>query len=201
MFVRALDACGDTWASPINVSSFYISGINTESDPTLFIVDGHPAVSFHDSSNSDFIYCRADDVDGINWTQFKIIKSGSKVGFHSKMAITNGNPSIIYTTQSTTNGNCNGSVKIVRANDIQGNNWNTPIQIVGGQCNYWSTNNIFYEILNGNPSVAFQLNSNSGPGDPSGPYFVRANDINGNSWPTPQNVFDGRLLQRPYYSG
>lgn len=189
IFTRALDNCGDTWGAAINVSNLYIPGINTHGFPYLTIVDGHPAICFQDITNSTFIYCRADDIDGTLWSNFQVIDTGGILGFKSVMLVVNGNPAIVYTFQGAS---CTSQIKYVHANDAQGTSWNSPIILADNLCNFYteSDNQVDLHILNGHPAVSLRLNSNSGPGDPSGAYFARANDPDGSSWPAPILVYD-----------
>lgn len=184
LFVRALDDCGDTWDAPINVSSSYISGIYALGDPDMSIVNGNPAVAFHDYTNANLIFCRADDVNGTSWTQFKIIDSGATVGKTVKIATVNGHPALFYSTQDPNHGSCTGNVKYVRATDPTGANWGASQIIIDNQCNYWGPNKFYFEILNGHPSLASTVNDLNPFGTPRYGSFARANDVDGTSWPS-----------------
>jgi hypothetical protein len=186
MFKRALDACGDTWGTAINVSGAYIPNINSKSSPDMIIVDGHPAICFQDDNHSTFVYCRADDQDGTSWTQFKIIDSGGVIGRKCEMVIVNGNPAIVYNHEEDF---CGGSIKYVRATDIQGNGWNLPTVLVGGQCIYGYINIVNIQILNGNPAVSMNQRPSAGSGNPRGIYFIRSLDVDGLDWLVPELVY------------
>ncbi|NNE16524.1 MAG: hypothetical protein HKN51_16195 [Saprospiraceae bacterium] len=192
MYVRALDVCGNNWGTAINISSLYIANITSVSSPDLIIVDGHPAICFQDDSNLTFVYCRADDLDGSAWTQFKVVDSGNVIGRKCEMMVVNGNPAIVYNEEKDF---CNGDIKYVRAADAQGNSWNSPIVLAGKQCTSGSQNIVNIQILNGHPSASIQMVPSAASPYINGIYFTRALDVDGNSWATPELVYpDGACL-------
>jgi len=186
MYKRALDACGDTWGTAINVSSAHIPNLNSKSSPDMIIVDGHPAICFQDDTHSTFVYCRSDDQDCTLWSQFKIIDSGGVMGRKCEMIIVNGNPAIVYNHEESL---CRGAIKYVRATDVQGSGWNLPTALVGGQCTNGYSNIVNIQILNGNPAVSMNQLPSAASGNPWGIYFIRSLDANGVDWLPPALVY------------
>ena len=186
IYVRALDACGDTWGPAINISDLYLPNINSFGAPDMIIVDGHPAICFEDNTNLTFVYCRADDLDGTSWTQFKIVDSGSEVGRQCEMHIVNGVPAIAYNDERSL---CKGLIKYVTAADTQGSVWNSPITLAGGQCSNGVNNIVNLQILNGHPAVSMYQRPSAGSGISKGVYFLRAHDTSGTVWPDPSLVY------------
>ena len=119
-YVRANDALGNSWGSPVNVAlqgGWYNS---------LVEVDGRPAVSYFRVGNlngddSDLYFKRADDATGEDWPPLHhVIDDEGDVGRYNCMALINGIPSIAYMHVLT------GEVKFIQALDPQGNDWGEP---------------------------------------------------------------------------
>src|SRR5205807_9289695 len=88
-FVRATDANGATWGSPINTTTsrgLYAS---------LAVVNGNPAMSFQDN-NGRLGYVRATDVNGAAWSAFIEPDSGLLSSVGTSLLVVNGNPAISY---------------------------------------------------------------------------------------------------------
>lgn len=62
-FVRALDARGTAWGTPVTVASLGITGRN----PSLDIINGNPAITYHDDSTGLLMFVRAADAQGVVW--------------------------------------------------------------------------------------------------------------------------------------
>ena len=61
--MRASDASGTSWGTPVTVDSTGRVGLYT----SLSIVAGNPAISYFDSTNYDLKYVRASDASGTSW--------------------------------------------------------------------------------------------------------------------------------------
>lgn len=174
MYSRALDPCGETWGTPVNVSSFNPAsqfGFN----PSMSIVNGRPAISYYAPNTQELIFVRANDVFGNGWSNFKIADTNGNVGQMSELRVVNGHPAISYIDLTT---NCNNFLKYVRALDADGNNWGSPITIRELGCGCCQRSK--FEIINGHPTLMYRNNGGGGHLE-----YVRANDPDGNSWPTP----------------
>jgi hypothetical protein len=63
MYVRATDASGSAWGTPVTVDATGDVGYYT----SLAIVNGNPAISYYDVTNADLKYARATDASGSAW--------------------------------------------------------------------------------------------------------------------------------------
>ena len=70
-YVRANDANGTSWGTPVAVYTTNNVGAYT----SMAVVNGNPAISFYDFTNTDLYYVRATDADGTTW--------GSPVAAHT----------------------------------------------------------------------------------------------------------------------
>lgn len=62
-YVRALDARGTRWGTPVRVASRGDVG----QFPSLSIINGNPAISYYDATNGSLMYVRATDAPGVFW--------------------------------------------------------------------------------------------------------------------------------------
>ena len=165
-YVRANDANGTSWGTPVNLDS---TG-NVGQFISLAVVNGNPAISYYDFTNSDLKYVRALDANGTSWGTPVTLDSAGSVGYFTSLLVVNGNPAISYFD------NTNGDLKYMRANDASGTSWGTPVSpdstgIVGI---YTSL-----AVVNGNPAISY-LDASGGDLK-----YVRALDSIGTGWGTP----------------
>ncbi len=165
-------------------------------DISLAVVNGFPALSLVDDFGNLY-YIRALDGTGLHWGSMFWLDSSSSFGGTSLKTI-NGYPAISYrkrsgnatgqfTSQAIVNGNpaisyydaLNGDLMYVRALDINGNSWGTPVP-VDTTNSVGSYNSLF--VVNGNPAISYFDETN---GDL---WYVRASDTNGATWGTPVAV-------------
>ncbi len=171
-YVRATNASGTTWGTPLTVES---AG-NTGESSSLATVNGNPAISYFSQTNEDLKYVRANDASGTTWGTPLTVDSTGSVGRFTSLVIVNGNPAICYLD------NTNQTVKYVRANDASGTTWGTPITVAGGE----TTPSL--AIVNGNPAIVFYQNSTGNL------KYVRANDASGTTWGAPITVATGSAV-------
>jgi len=81
------------------------------------IVDGKPAISYHDVSNGDLKYVRASDATGTTWGAPVIVDSSGRTGLFTSLVVISGIPAISYYDAS------NRDLRCVRALDTGGANW------------------------------------------------------------------------------
>ena len=175
MYVRALDPCGETWGTPVNVG---LTNPNSQFgfNPSMAIVNGRPAISYYSPNTQELIYVRANDIYGNSWSNFKIADTNGNVGQMSELRIVNGHPAISYIDLTN---NCNNFMKYVRSLDIDGNTWGSPVSIRELGCGCCQRSK--FEIINGHPALMYRNNGGGGNLE-----YVRANDPDGSSWPPPQ---------------
>ena len=139
--------------------------------PSLAVVNGNPAISYHDRFNGDLKYVRALDASGTNWGTPVTVDSTGSVGLFTSLVVVDGNPAISYYD------NANIDLKYVRALDASGTSWGTPVTLdsTGG-----ATPSL--AVVNGNPAISYLV------GDRAFLKYIRANDSTGSSWGNGLNV-------------
>ena len=165
-FVRAADAIGGSWGSPLTLDSPGEVGLDT----CLTVVSGFPAVSYCDNANGYLKYIRATDSVGSSWGAPVIVDSTDLVGWDNSMTVVEGFPAISY--YDTTNDD----LKYVRANDAYGESWGSPTIVdSAGDVGTYTT----LLVVNGKPAIGYYGYS---AGDLK---YVRAADSTGISWGSP----------------
>jgi len=113
---------------------------------SLAVVNGTPAISYYDSTNSNLKFVRASDASGTAWGTPVTLDSTGTVGSYTALAVVNGNPAISY------HDNTNGDLKYTSATDANGTMWATPVSLdsTGTVGTYTSL-----AVVNGNPAVSY----------------------------------------------
>lgn len=166
MYVRASDASGLNWEIPIAVDSDEdADGFTT----SLKVIDGHPAISYHDRTNGNLMYVRANDASGLSWSSSISVDNDSDIdGEYSSLQVVNGFPAISYFDDT------NDNLNYVRAEDIQGTNWGIPIAVDNdSDRDGWTTS---LEIVDGYPAICYYDVTNANLN------YVRALDVSGSFW-------------------
>ncbi len=169
-YVRALDPDGVTWDTPLILDSVGNTGVGT----SLAVIDGNPAVSYYDESNCELMYIRALDANGSSWDNPQAVDAIGDVANldRSTLVEVSGNPAICYADKKV------NEVKYVRALDIEGNSWGTPM-VVGSAS---LANDVSMQVIDGRPAIAFV------DSDSRYVIYVRALDPDGAAWDAPAVV-------------
>jgi len=185
-YVRATDADGTTWGTPVELSTD-----PDEYSPSIAIVDGNPAVVFDwsDWPDNELHYYRAIDANGTTWgTPVTVITEAHGIGIYDghAMFVADGNPAIIYHDDDIE------SLRYIRATDATGNTWGTPVTIVTLADPADSAREAMPGIVDGKPFCVFEYYDDSS----SGPYYedimvVSATDAAGTTWGSPSLVVAG----------
>jgi hypothetical protein len=171
-YVRATDANGTTWGAPVTTDG---AVANVGQYTSMVIVNGNPAISYYDVSNTDLKYVRATDANGTVWGAPVIVEaSAGNVGEYTSLVVVNGNPAISYYDNSNTD------LKYVRATNANGTAWGTIITIEPTANNVGQYSCL--KIINGNPAISYY---DAGGLDLK---YVRATNINGAAWGTAVTV-------------
>jgi hypothetical protein len=170
-YVRANDATGSSWGTPVTVDS----GGDVGRYASLAVVDGRPAIAYYDgSSNFDLKYVRAADATGSTWPTPLTVDGAGWVGQYASLAVVDGRPAIAYYDADS-----NYDLKYVRASDTTGSSWGTPFTV---DSTGWVGTHASLAVLNGRPAIAYYDNSDDDL------KYVRASDSTGSSWGTPVAV-------------
>ena len=167
-FMRATNAAGTSWGTPVIVSSTGTVGQYT----SLAMVAGIPAISYYDATSGDLKYVRALDPIGTTWGPPVTPDSTGDVGQYTALA-TGGILAISYYDAT------NFDLKYVRALDPIGTTWGPPVTLdsTGDVGQYTSL-----LIVSGNPAISYHDGTN---GDLK---YLRANTTTGTlvtDWATP----------------
>jgi hypothetical protein len=166
-YARALDAEGKTW----NASIVIDSGAGTGSNPSMWIVDGRPAIAYFKSSPARLMYVRSLDVAGSAWSAPKLVCSlDSFVNQQTSLAIIGGNPAIVFGARLPGVGE---GIAYVRATDVLGSTWGPPRRIVTQTTNFVSD---LVEVA-GRPAITYSSEAGR-------VIYLRASDTSGSTWPT-----------------
>ncbi|MDA0246480.1 MAG: hypothetical protein OT477_23990 [Chloroflexi bacterium] len=168
-YIRATDANGTTWGTPVAIGGAFVASVS------MAIVDGRPAIAYHDNFTS-LNYVRANDADGTTWGTPVVLDSSTPngTGLNASLAVINGNPAISYQNVEGT-----GSQKYIRATDTTGTTWGTAVVVDSAGAISTGGEGDLAEV-NGRPTMTYQRDNNL--------YYVRANDATGAAWGTPQNL-------------
>ena len=172
VYLRALDANGDSWGSPIQV--VYLLLTNSCS---MAVVNGRPAISYWDHWDSSLSWIQADDAAGNTWGSPICLEYMPPEGpGKNSLAAINGNPAISY------RGPVYENLKYVRALDPDGNAWGTPLivesEFEGGG---WPT----LVTVHGCPAISYAVTIST---NRYALRYVQAADADGTSWRSPVTV-------------
>ncbi|MDQ3023386.1 MAG: PKD domain-containing protein [bacterium] len=176
-YIRATDAEGRQWASPVIVDN---PASKVGRYASLVEVTGLPAISYYDETVDDLYYVLAVDPLGDAWNPPVLVDSGgvAAVGEYACMVIVNGTPGIAY------HDSTNDRLKFARSSSANGYPAAT-----------WSNLNVSFNtglgiaasmaIISGNPAVSY-LDTSSG----NRLGYVRSDSADGSSWGFPITIND-----------
>lgn len=135
VYVRATDANGGAWGTPLNIATAGNSGMYS----SMAIIGGNPAISYQDATNSDVKYIRATDANGATWPAAALTPeaTGTK-GAYSNLFVADGNPAIAYYDGG------GRDARFIRSYDAAGDHWfsNTGVYDMELQQVDFSTNTL-----------------------------------------------------------
>ena len=172
-YARALDNNGTNWAPPVTVDTgaAAIVGFST----SMCMVNGYPAISYHDYTNRKLKFVRALDGLGNHWGAPLISDSSFHVGEYCSMAVVDGNPAVSYSDGGS------GDLKFVRASDANGTSWGAPLIVDNGGSNTVGAHTSL-ALVNGNPAISYWDGSNADL------RYIRASNASGTAWGTPMTL-------------
>ena len=160
MYVRATDADGINWGTPLTL----VSSGDQGHFPRLITIAGNPAITYYNNTGRALMYIRATDVNGSTWDA-PITIGGN--GYYPSMAVVNGTPAVTYYDYTSY------KQMYVRAVDATGAAWNTPIVV---DATTFAGQYPALIVVDGYPAISYY---SEGLGDLS---YIRALDASGTSW-------------------
>lgn len=162
-FRKATDNIGEKWEDPpVTVAYAGFSSGNL----VLLIVNGRPAICYHDGNTNTLNFVRATNSSGTAWGA-PVTLAAPGGGSTKSMAIINGNPAVAY-HQVTGN-----DLMFTRATDPNGAAWAAPVVVdAGGAVGRYNS----LATVSGNPAISYydQTNGNLN--------FIRGQDAIGSAW-------------------
>lgn len=152
---------------------------------SMAIVNGNPAITYHDTMKDRIRYVRATDASGTAWnTPLEIANNGggSPVYRTTPLVVVNGNPAIAYYDDNS------DDLLYLRANDPDGTSWGSPVTVDPVSGGVGTGRHACMIIVAGRPAIAYQNGSERLT-------YVRANDANGTSWGTRQILTPSELVR------
>jgi PKD repeat protein len=178
LYVRALDEYGTAWDAPVTVDDGGVNSVGAGA--SLLVVDGRPAIAYGDSTAGHLLYVRAQDATGAAWATPVTVDSGGDVAGFKSLVLVHGWPAISYH-----NAGAAEDLIFVRATDVTGSGWGTPVTVDDGGGNDVGAYNSM-AVVNGVPAIAYRDETALDL------VFIRADDTYGSSWPaTPVTVVTG----------
>jgi len=180
-YVRSAFADGSgVWNSPAPVSLDAPGVVGQYT--SLAVVNGDPAISYYDATNTNLKYIRATTVDGTGAWNAALTLDGAapaiNVGQWTSLAVVNGNPAISYYDVSNT------ALRYIRATNASGTAWGGALTVDGaGGPNVGQYTSL--AVIAGNPAISYYSVSGADL------IFNRATDVNGAAWGGPQGIDTG----------
>ncbi len=170
-FVRATDASGNAWGTPVTVVSSGDAGMYS----SLAVVDGYPAISYFEYSNYALKYVRATDAIGSAWGSPITLDDSDDlwVGQYTSLEVVDGYPAISYFVGDSL-GNV-GYLKYVRATNASGIAWGNPLTLDGPHAGEYDS----LAVVNGYPAISY-YDASSGHLK-----YIQALDASGSAWGDP----------------
>ncbi|MCB1221406.1 MAG: PKD domain-containing protein [Planctomycetales bacterium] len=174
--VRVTDNTGaqDTVPATVTIVESLSQAVDSDGDVGIFssmaVVDGYPAISYHDYGSLDLKYVRATNIQGTAWSTPIPVDTAGNVGTWTSLTVVDGNPAISYYHVN------DSDLRYVRASDPQGSAWGTPVAL-DTAINSGFTNSL--AVVDGQPAISYYDGTN---GDLR---YIRALDPQGSSWDSP----------------
>jgi hypothetical protein len=178
-YVRATDASGSTWGSPVTIATSGTDGFT----PSLVITSGgNPGMVFTNTGPSRaLLFLLANDSTGSSWTFGNAVTVENSVSPESPVGIiVNSNPAVLYTV---TGSPCR--LKYVRATAADGSTWGSILTIFSRSTSI-SMGSI--AIVAGNPAIAYTTGDTTGA---SSLIYTLGDDANGTAFSTSVTISVG----------
>lgn len=173
-YIRATESTGSNWSSALTLDS---TG-NTAFNSSMVIVNGNPAIAYHNATERSVRYIRATNSTGSSWGSPIVVLVTGVVGAWTSMAIVDGRPGISFYDESPPRP------WFVRATNENGTAWGSPIVVDSSRSGICTS----LAIIAGRPAVAYYHYQGGSL------HYVRSNNAQGTAWGTPVTVDSGYLI-------
>ena len=188
MFVRATDADGTSWGTPVNVHAASNNWDEIGFSPELEIVGGMPAVAYATRRYSGSWYyriyaCTAADAQGSAWGSPQTVAGGvgNNAFYHLDVEVVDGTLAAVYYMMA------DNTLRYRRATDTSGENWDTEVTVEAFTFSGTpQTVDPSLAVVNGNPAVAYFFYTDGDISIPDELHYTRATDATGSVWGSPQ---------------
>ncbi len=93
-YVRATDASGTTWGTPVRVDASWLYNLRVGS---FRVVNGNPAIAYdRNGGDSPLMYSRSGDASGAFWGTPVVVPTNAYAAIQPSLQIVNGKPAIAY---------------------------------------------------------------------------------------------------------
>lgn len=187
-YIRANDALGSSWSSPVLVDG---AASSAGAWCSLAVINGNPAISYYDETNLSLRYAYSSSSNGTSlgdWTN--VLVDTGYVGTFSSLALINGFPAISYRDET------NNNLKYAWSSQANGSSgWNN-LTIDGSSG--WSGAYTSLALVNNRPAIAYNKGnalryaySSQADGSSGWTALTVDNDADTGWWPS-LTVVDGR---------
>jgi len=187
-YLRANNPQGTSW--PANFVVVHDGGLTNRVGTalSLAVVNGRPAIGYHDATEGKLLYKRASDADGSSWPGSAIVVDGggmSFVGEYCSLAVIDGQPAMSYLDIAQDN------LRYARATDSNGVTWGSPVVV-----NATAGSGRYSKLLEYTTTTTFPIIAHTNDSYHQA-FFERANDADGTSWsPSAPLCNPGNCLER-----
>lgn len=147
-FVRALDASGSSWGTPLTV----VSDDNAGNYCSAAMVSGCPAISYFNDTADSLCYVRALNPTGSAWGSPLTLDSGGYLGLFTCLALIDGMPAVAYYDSD------GEDLRYIRAANPTGSEWGAPLVLDGpDSVGRWPS----LVFTDGIPAIAYDDSTNT----------------------------------------
>ena len=145
-YVRAANASGTVWNSPVTVSDTGTSE-RIVGQIRLAVASSNPAIAFYDDTYGGLYFVRATNADGSAWptTHTRLVAPAGATGNGLSLMVVSSNPAVSFYKND-------GTLQYLRADNSTGTLWGNPVTVDGSGYVGAYTSMI---MVNGRPAIAY----------------------------------------------
>jgi hypothetical protein len=156
-YVRATDALGTTWGTPVRVDAYMFYDVGVGS---FRVVNGNPAIAYDRSGDiTPLMYSRSGDASGAFWGTPIVVPSEAYSAVQPSLQIINGIPAIAYFDYYYRQvPGVRNDLKYVASNDASGMAWGSPVILdAPGEVGYSPS----LQEVNGSAAISYHDRTNN----------------------------------------